>query len=71
MVQVTMGGVVDPTLANSIKSDIYQWFMSLPPAYRENGPDTQWDEKQIYVSLQRYQLRAVGYMTMLVPFKTS
>jgi hypothetical protein len=68
-VPATLGSIDDFTQANAIKSDIDQWFASLPPAYRENDPDTRWDEKHVYVSLQRHQLWAVGYMTMLVPFK--
>ena len=68
-VQASMGSVGNHTRANYIKSDIDQWFASLPLAYRENDPDTRWDEKHVYVSLQRHQLQAVGYMTMLVPFK--
>jgi hypothetical protein len=64
-----MEGVVDPVQANSVKSDIDQWFVTLPPAYRETDPDTTWDEKHIYVALQRHQMHAIGYMTMLVPFK--
>jgi hypothetical protein len=65
----TVDGFVDADQAISIKSDIDQWFTSLPPAYRETDPDTQWDEKHIYVALQRRQMHAIGYMTMLVPLK--
>lgn len=69
-VAATMEEAVDPLQAYSIKSGIDQWFTTLPPAYRETEPDTQWDEKHIYVALQRHQMQAIGYMTMLVPFKT-
>jgi hypothetical protein len=65
----TMGGTTKPSQANAIKVDIDRWLASLPPAYREASPDIQWDEKYIYVPLQRHQLRAIGYMTMLLPFK--
>lgn len=68
-VTASMEGAIDPIQAYSVKSDIDQWFATLPPAYRETDPDTQWDEKHIYVPLQRNQMQAIGYMTMLVPFK--
>ncbi|KAJ5166940.1 uncharacterized protein N7482_005721 [Penicillium canariense] len=66
----TMGGTIDVTQAYPIKSDIDQWLTSLPPAYRETNPDTQWDEQYVYVPLQRRQLHTIGYMTMLLPFKS-
>lgn len=68
-VTASMEGAIDPIQAYSVKSDIDQWFATLPPAYRETDPDTQWDEKHIYVPIQRKQMQAIGYMTMLVPFK--
>lgn len=69
----TMGGICstfDNAQAESLKSDIDGWFASLPPAYQETNPDTQWDNQHLYVSLQRQQLHAIGYMTMLLPFKS-
>lgn len=65
-----LGEVFDPIQANSIKVEIDQWFASLPPAYREIDPDTQWDTKHLYVPLQRHHMHAIGYMTMLLPFKS-
>lgn len=64
-----MGGTTDVIETDSIKSDIETWIDSLPAAYQENNPDTRWDEEHIYVPLQRRQLHAIGYMTMLLPFK--
>lgn len=64
-----MSRTSEPSQAVAIKADIDRWLASLPPAYRETDPDTQWDEKHYYVPLQRHQLRAIGYMTMLLPFK--
>lgn len=69
-VPATMEGVTDDSAAGSIKSDIETWMHSLPPAYREKDPDTQWDENYIYVPLQRRQLHAIGYMMMFLPFKS-
>lgn len=68
-VPATMGGTFDNAQAESLKSDIERWFASLPSAYQETNPDTQWDNEHLYVPLQRLQLHAVGYMTMLLPFK--
>ncbi|CAI7643765.1 unnamed protein product [Penicillium pancosmium] len=65
----TMGGTTDVIETDSIKSDIETWIVSLPAAYQEDNPDTRWDEEHIYVPLQRRQLHAIGYMTMLLPFK--
>lgn len=66
----TMGGTADDSKADSIRANIEAWVLSLPPAYQEREPDTQWDEEYIYVPLQRRQLHAIGYMTMLLPFKS-
>ncbi|KAJ5161533.1 hypothetical protein N7492_006925 [Penicillium capsulatum] len=68
-IPATMAGTHDTSKADSIKSHIKQWLLSLHPAYREIDPDTQWDDKHEYVPLQRRQLHVIGYMTMLLPFK--
>jgi hypothetical protein len=68
-VPATVGGIFDNIQAESLKSDIDRWFASLPSAYQETDPDTQWDKEYLYVPLQRRQLHAIGYMTMLLPFK--
>lgn len=68
---VTIGGTLDDTQAYSIKADIDKWFGALPPAYQEIDTNTQWDEEHLYIPLQRRQLHAIGYMTMLLPFKMS
>jgi len=65
----TTGGTLDNTQAESLKSGIDRWFTSLPSAYQETDPDTQWDNEYLYVPLQRRQLHAIGYMTMLLPYK--
>lgn len=64
-----MGGTLRATDPEAIQTDIEKWLASLPPAYRETGPDIQWDEEHTYVPLQRRILHAIGYMTMLLPFK--
>lgn len=69
-VPASMGGTLDAAKAEALKADIQEWIASLPPAYQEMDPDTQWDEDHIYVPLQRHQLHAIGYMTMLLPFKS-
>lgn len=68
-VPASMGGTSDTSKADSIKSDIEDWIASLHPAYVEVNPDTRWDDGHLYVPLQRRQLHAIGYMTMLLPFK--
>lgn len=68
-VPATMGGTFDNTQAEPLKSDIERWLASLPSAYQETDPDTQWDNEHLYVPLQRRQLHAIGYMTMLLPYK--
>lgn len=65
----TIRGTSDDFEADSIKANIEAWMKSLPRAYQENNPDTRWDEDHIYVPLQRRQMHAIGYMTMLLPFK--
>lgn len=65
----TMGGMIDVLEADSIRVDIEAWMDSLPAAYQEQNPDTQWDEEHVYVPLNRRQLHAIGYMSMLLPFK--
>ncbi|KAJ5314254.1 uncharacterized protein N7443_001138 [Penicillium atrosanguineum] len=66
----TIGCTFNNTQAESFRSDIDEWFASLHPAYQETNPDTQWDSKHLYVPLQRRQLHAIGYMMMLLPFKS-
>lgn len=68
-VPLKMGGTSRATDPVAIQTDIEKWFVSLPSAYRERDPDTQWDEEHSYIPLQRRTLHAIGYMTMLVPFK--
>ncbi|KAJ5291592.1 hypothetical protein N7478_000843 [Penicillium angulare] len=58
-----------PEEADSIRSMINGWLVSLPSAYRETDPDLQWDNTHIYVPFQRLQMHAIAYMTMLQPFK--
>lgn len=65
-----MDGTLDETDTESIRNDINDWFTSLPPAYRLTDPMTHWDEEYKYVPLHRRQLHAIGYMTMLLPFKS-
>ncbi|KAJ6013628.1 hypothetical protein N7540_008219 [Penicillium herquei] len=63
------GGETTSLEAESIRSHINNWIASLPPAYSESDPDTQWDKTHIYVPLQRHNLHAISYMTMFSPFK--
>lgn len=65
----TMGSASDASKVNSVKSDIEEWLVSLHPAYQEIEPDTKWDDEHAYVPLHRLQLHAIGYMTMMFPFK--
>lgn len=65
----TTGGTFRATDPEAIQSEMEKWLASLPPAYHEQDPDTQWDEEYTYVPLQRRLLHAIGYMTMLLPFK--
>ncbi|KAJ5633857.1 hypothetical protein N7528_001699 [Penicillium herquei] len=60
---------ISPLEAESIRSHINNWIVSLPPAYSEINPDIQWDNTHLYIPLQRHHLHAVSYMTMLSPFK--
>lgn len=68
-VPATMGGTLEATEAEALKADMDKWLASLPPVFRESDPDTRWDEEHNYVPLQRRLLHAIGYMTMLLPFK--
>ncbi|KAJ5729006.1 uncharacterized protein N7483_003514 [Penicillium malachiteum] len=63
------GGETTPLEAESIRTHINNWIVSLPPPYSESDPDTQWDKTHIYIPLQRHHLYAISYMTMLSPFK--
>lgn len=65
----TMGNTADVFEADSIRVGIDAWMDSLPSAYQEENPDTQWDKEHKYVPLHRRQLHAIGYMSMLLPFK--
>lgn len=68
-VPLATGGTFRATDPEAIHADMERWLASLPPVYRETDPDTQWDDERTYVPLQRRILHAIGYMTMLVPFK--
>ncbi|KAJ5727832.1 hypothetical protein N7493_005652 [Penicillium malachiteum] len=63
------GQEISPLESESIRSHINNWIMSLPPAYSEKDPDTQWDKTHLYIPLQRHNLHAVSYMTMFSPSK--
>lgn len=64
------GGTLSPLYANMIQQETERWFSSFPPAFNVVAPDEQFDKGHPYVSLQRYQLYASGYMTMLTPIKS-
>jgi hypothetical protein len=66
-----IGGTIDTTHGDNIRTEIQNWLACLPPAYRNPDPDTQWDLEYPYVVLHRAQLNVVGYMTMFLPFKAS
>lgn len=66
-----MGGTVSSAQAGAIKQETEKWMASFPPAYSITDPDTQYDRDYHYVTFQRYQLQAIGYMTILAPFKMS
>jgi hypothetical protein len=66
-----IGGTIDTSHAEDIRTEIRNWLACLPPAYHTTNPDTQWDEGYPYVALHRRQLHVIGYMIMLLPFKAS
>lgn len=66
-----MGGVVTSAQAGAIQRETEKWMASFPPTYSITDPDTQYDRDYHYVTFQRYQLHAIGYMTILAPFKLS
>lgn len=66
-----MGGTVSLAQAAAIQRETEKWMASFPPPYNITNPDTQYDRDYHYVTFQRYQLQAIGYMTILAPFKTS
>ncbi|OJJ35331.1 hypothetical protein ASPWEDRAFT_172145 [Aspergillus wentii DTO 134E9] len=65
-----IGGTVPSAHAATVQQEVEKWFASFPPAYRITNPDSQWDTDYRYVTLQRHQLHAIGYMTRLIPLKT-
>ncbi|PYH95976.1 hypothetical protein BO71DRAFT_428568 [Aspergillus ellipticus CBS 707.79] len=64
-----MGGIITPIQAISVQQEIEKWFDSFPPPYRLMDPDTHWDNSHYYVTMQRHQLHAIGYVVMLMPLK--
>ncbi|PWY89724.1 hypothetical protein BO70DRAFT_368421 [Aspergillus heteromorphus CBS 117.55] len=64
-----MGGILNPTQAVSIQQETERWFDSFPPPYRLIDPDTRWDQSHPYVTMQRHQVHAIGWMVMLLPLK--
>ena len=66
-----MGGTVSLAQADAIQRETEKWMASFPPPYNITNPDTQYDRDYHFVTFQRYQLQAIGYMTIFAPFKTS
>ncbi|KAE8375227.1 hypothetical protein BDV26DRAFT_268310 [Aspergillus bertholletiae] len=58
-----------PLQSVAIQEETEKWFASFPSAFRLINPDTRWDNSHKYVTMQRYQLHAIGYMVKLMPVK--
>ncbi|KAL5333448.1 fungal-specific transcription factor domain-containing protein [Aspergillus crustosus] len=61
-----MGGNISPTQAMAVQQETEKWFDSFPPVYSIANPDTRWDDTHQFLKPQRFHLKTIGYMMMLM-----